>query len=598
MTQSPAGALGPLHASAPAWAGQTDWRLLATRFEPGLHFLKTWQAWRDDLQRPQRLHYVGLSHAPPNTAELLACAGSDPQLRALAREMAAQWFELQPGFHRFTLDRGRVVLTLCVGELISLLREQSFSADHVFLDASSPGVGATPPWNRWSAKALARCCRRGTGLTATGNVALVRADLVQCGFEIQATPNEDPEGSDHGLLHGQFNPRWTLRPPGGVSHGRAPQPGTCVVVGAGLAGASVASALARRGWQVQVLDRAAEPAAGASGLPVGLVVPHVSIDDCALSRLSRAGVRLLIHEARSLLRQGDDWAPSGTLERSISGDSRQSDIWHAQAAWLKPGQLVRAWLAQPGITFQGGARVAFLRRHGEQWTLLDDQEQVLASADRIVLANACGAPALLQSVQASHLSLKPQRHQLPALRGVRGQVSWALHAQTPDATFPPYPINGAGSLISGVPWRDGVHSARAWFAGATYQPDNQPEAAVNLNHAANLARVQRLLPELGRALTQSFIEGRVRAWQGTRCVTPDRLPLVGPLNEAAHPGLWLCCGMGSRGLSFSVLCAELLVAQWSGEPWAIEARLARLLLALRSPRTVPDAALELTETDL
>jgi tRNA 5-methylaminomethyl-2-thiouridine biosynthesis bifunctional protein len=40
--------------------------------------------------------------------------------------------------------------------------------------------------------------------------------------------------------------------------------------------------------------------------------------------------------------------------------------------------------------------------------------------------------------------------------------------------------------------------------------------------------------------------------------------------------------MGSRGLSFSVLCAELLAAQWGGEPWVIEARLARLLTALRS----------------
>ena len=598
MTQTPAGALDLLRASAPSWAGQTTWCLLDTQFERGLNFLETWQAWRDDPQRPQRLHYVGLSHAPPNIDAVWASAGSCPQLLVLARELAAQWFELQPGFHRFTLDRGQVVLTLCVGELISLLREQSFLADHVFLDASNPGVGATPPWNRWSAKALARCCRRGTGLTATGNVELVRADLEQCGFEFQHTPIDRTESPESGLFHGQFNPRWILRAPGEVSQGRARQPGTCVVVGAGLAGASVASALARRGWQVQVLDRAAEPAAGASGVPVGLMVPHVSLDDCALSRLSRAGVRLMLHEARTLLRSGDDWAPSGTLERCVDGDSHQPDIWHAQAAWLKPGQLVRAWLAQPGITFRGSAQVAFLRRSGEQWTLLDDQEQVLASADRIVLANACGAPALLQSLHASHSSLEPQRHQLPALRGVRGQVSWALHAQTPDAAFPPHPVNGAGSVISGVPWHDGVHSGRAWFAGATYQSNDQPEIPIDLNHAANLARVKRLLPDLGRAMTQLFTEGRVNTWKGTRCVTPDRLPVVGPFNEAVHPGLWLCCGMGSRGLSFSVLCAELLAAQWSGEPWVIEARLARSLLALRSTLAVPGAALEHTEADL
>jgi tRNA 5-methylaminomethyl-2-thiouridine biosynthesis bifunctional protein len=39
------------------------------------------------------------------------------------------------------------------------------------------------------------------------------------------------------------------------------------------------------------MDQAAAPAAGASGLSAGLVVPHVSSDDCALSRLSRASER-------------------------------------------------------------------------------------------------------------------------------------------------------------------------------------------------------------------------------------------------------------------------------------------------------------------
>ncbi|MDP1999828.1 MAG: FAD-dependent oxidoreductase, partial [Rhodoferax sp.] len=95
-------------------------------------------------------------------------------------------------------------------------------------------------------------------------------------------------------------------------------------------------------------------------------------------------------------------------------------------------------------------------------------------------------------------------------------------------------------------------------------------------------RVQRLLPALGQQLAATFASQHVTAWKGTRCVSSDRLPLVGPVNDANYPGLWICAGMGSRGLSFSVLCAELLAAQWGGEPWAIEARLARSLTALRS----------------
>ena len=66
----------------------------------------------------------------------------------------------------------------------------------------------------------------------------------------------------------------------------------------------VAASLARRGGPVQVLDAAAEPAGGASALPVGLFAPHVSPDDAILSRLTRAGVQATLAQARALLREG------------------------------------------------------------------------------------------------------------------------------------------------------------------------------------------------------------------------------------------------------------------------------------------------------
>lgn len=68
-------------------------------------------------------------------------------------------------------------------------------------------------------------------------------------------------------------------------------PSRAIVVGAGLAGASVAFELSLRGWQVRVLDAAPAPACGASGLPAGLVVPHVSPDDNYLAQVTRAGAR-------------------------------------------------------------------------------------------------------------------------------------------------------------------------------------------------------------------------------------------------------------------------------------------------------------------
>ena len=87
------------------------------------------------------------------------------------------------------------------------------------------------------------------------------------------------------------------------------------IVGAGIAGAGTARALAERGWHVQVLDAGATPAAGASGLPVGVLAPHTSYDDSGVSRLSRAGLRCMLHTLHNLLTEDDHaWLRSLTTE--------------------------------------------------------------------------------------------------------------------------------------------------------------------------------------------------------------------------------------------------------------------------------------------
>lgn len=499
-----------------------------------------------------------------------------------------QWSGLLPGFHRLTFDDGHVLLTLCVGDLTAMLRAQQFAADSVYLvsdPADTTGCFPASDWNAWTAKALARCCRRGTKLIAPVNAAHWYADLTACGFEMAANPVDSLENSPamtpSPVLLAQLNPPWTIKSTRSKLPGRAMAVGSCAVIGAGLAGASVAASLARRGWRVQVLDQAHTPATGASGLPVGLLVPHVSADDCVLSRLSRSGVRLMLQQARSLLRQGQDWDATGTLERRLDGSPDSPDLWHPQAAWLKPSQLVHAWLAQPGITFQGDITVAALRQCGNEWELLDAQDNVLHRASRVVFANAGGAKALLESLQTTLPALDIRVNQFPVMQGVRGQVSWAMHNGLPDAAFPPFPVNGAGSIVSRVPIEANGRQGLAWFVGASYQPDNQPDAPDDLNHAANLARLRKLDPKLGQALAGQFAAGAVNAWKSTRCVTADRLPAMGPLDQTDHPSLWICAGMGSRGLSFSVLCAELLAARWSGEPLPVDAGLARTLDARR-----------------
>jgi tRNA 5-methylaminomethyl-2-thiouridine biosynthesis bifunctional protein len=550
------------------WAARSAWCVLHTAFDGGAHFLRTWAAWRADPQRPRMLHYVALAALEPGL-KALSSESSHPSMAAMVEALSAQWIGLTPGQHRLCFEGGQVLLTLCVGPRLLVLRQQQFEADRVVL---APILATEAPWDEWDTKALVRCCRRGTQLVVLDPQSDAPQWLRQCGCEFA---DQDPRTT---TLHGVFNPRWALKTTREPWRNAHAEPQSCAVIGAGIAGASVAASLARRGWQVQVFDQASAPAAGASALPVGLAAPHVSIDDCVLSRLSRMGVRLSLQQAATLLVEGHDWAPSGVYEHRFDDSAAQPlpARWHPDAGWIKPAALVHAWLRHNNVTFHGGVMVHDLRRGDSGWTLLDCEGHVITTVARVVLANAGGALPLLRKAQGSQSTLAWGSHQLPAVYGVRGQVSWAVHDAPEERPFPAGPVNGNGSLIPFVPFE----GEQRWFVGASYQPMGKPEWPDDKNHGANVLRLEKLLPTLSEALAPVFEAGALHAWKGVRCVTADRLPMLGSVLQD-DPSLWICAGMGSRGLSYAPLCAELLAAQWAGEPLPIEAALAQSMNARR-----------------
>lgn len=582
-----------------AWAGLPQWRILETGFGFGLNFLVTWAAWRADPQRPTLLHFVSLEAWPVAAADLLRVASAHPELAPLAQELHAHYWGLLPGIHRLALDGGHVLLTLCIGDAQTLLRSQDWTIDSVYLDGFSPQRNPEM-WSLHTLKAVARCCRRGTRLASWSIARAVRDGLAQCGFTVVKAPGVPPKRDN---LHATFDPRWEPRAPRKAHRPpEAAAPSRCIVIGGGLAGAGVASSLARRGWQVQVLDKAAAPAAGASGLPVGLCCPHISPDDSVLSRLSRSGVRFTLQQAEALLQSGTDWQMSGVLEHRVDGSpglapdwhsgpgidwshtapaetlqaahlpEGTAACWHPRAAWVRPARLVAALLAQPGIIWQGNANVARLARtegdQGTLWQVFDEHGTLLASAPFVVVA---AGPA------SRHLT----GERLP-LQSVRGQLSWGLQDAEITGVLPPFPVNGDGSLVAHIPQENGP---LAWHLGSTFERDKDqlPPSATDqaAGYAANRQRLTTLLPHAVAALEGAFDARHpttaVRDWANVRCVAPDRMPMVGPLDNATLPGLWVCTALGARGLALGLLCGELLAARLQGEPLPVDARLAGAL---------------------
>jgi len=378
---------------------------------------------------------------------------------------------------------------------------------------------------------------------------------------------------------------------------------TVTVIGAGVAGAGTARALAERGWLVTVLDAGAAPAAGASGLPVGVVAPHTSHDDSGVSRLSRAGLRLMVQTMRTLLTEGADWGCTGVRERRLPGKTRRGGVpiswlhehadaahdwthkaplpapddayWHPRGAWLRPAQLVLALLDHPHIHWQGHAKVDALKCVDSKWQARQG-DKVLAESARVVLAAGPGSAALIATAT--------QDGSAPRINPLRGQVSWGWMADVPaNAHMPATPVNGHGSFVHNIPSHDG--NRPAWYTGATYDRMHSDARLLDADHAENLARLEALEPETAAALAPLFATvgtaaPRVHGWAGVRCGVHDRLPMTGRVWNTPE-GLYMNTAMGSRGLTLGLLCGELLAAQWHGEPLPIEARLAKFLDATR-----------------
>ena len=120
-----------------------------------------------------------------------------------------------------------------------------------------------------------------------------------------------------------------------------------------------------------------------------------------------------------------------------------------------------------------------------------------------------------------------------------------------------------------------------------------------------IEELNRLLPGFADRVEAAGLQGRV----GFRPVTPDRLPVVGPVPDLSRPirgrhvptlpGLWCIQGFGARGIVWSALMADLLASRMGGEPLPLEndlvAALApeRFLLKARDPEeALPDFASE------
>ena len=569
------------------WRGRRRFVIVETGFGLGNNFLASWDAWRGDPQRCEQLVFVSVERYPPSRADLRR-AHEASALPVLAALLLAAWPPLTPNLHALDFDNGRVTLLLALGDVTTLLPGLRTSADAFFLDgfapARNPGM-----WQPRVLKALGRMAAPGATLATWSAARELRDGLTAAGFEVRLA---DGVGGKRDITLARFAPHF--QPPM-LPSGAVPDATEAVVIGAGLAGAFAAQALARAGLAVTVLDRHAAPAQETSGNPGGLFHGTVNADDGSYARLFRAaalhaqrqhGLALAAGvpgAAQGLLRLGDSAAnlpglcsllarlglPSDYVQAldadaasALAGVPLPRAAWfYPGGGWMAPAPLVAHALASDRVRFVGGAAVARLQRAGEQWQLLDAEGRLLAAAPIVVLAHAASAAPLLQGLGQAPW---PLQH-------TRGQVThWA--GTTPLRM----PVAGDGYAI---PLPDGL------LCGATRDIEEPGEASPReADHRLNIERLQRLCG-LSAPVNPSLWLGR----SGWRLHAEVRLPIAGAVPLAAWPagtradqarllprerGLFVLTALGARGLTLAPLLGRLVAAQATGTPWPLEQDLA------------------------
>lgn len=597
------------------WERREDFVVLECGFGFGHNFLATWDAWRQDPDRCRHLHYVAIDRHPP-TAQDLARLHAHSALPQLAAALQAQWPAPTANLHPLSFEDGRLNLLLAWGEARDLLSQLTLRADAVYLDGFAPSRNPEM-WSLPLLKAVGRLCAVGAPLATWSVARAVSEGLVSAGFEVQ---RQAGIGGKRWVTRAAYRPRPTVRTgaqgpiedqrlsgtdgparlaPLARLSGLEPASTSVVVVGAGLAGAAVARALARRGVQVTVLESGAAPALGASGNPGGLFHatahatdgPHARLFRAAALQAARDHAEMLntgavAGQVAGLLRLAPDDRPVSDLQavldglglpasvvqavdmaaaRAQSGVDLPGPAWlFSGGGWIAPGDWVRQALRSPGVDLRPHSPVARLSRGSDgAWCLWSDSGQSLARAPTVVLATAQGTAGLLTAS-----GLGPPDWPLSTSRG---QVSWF------DAPEQPLhrPVAGDGYTLA-LP--DG-----RWLCGATRQMQDA-EACVRLDdHVQNLERMQRLTGV--QAPLATSCGGRV----GWRLHTRDGLPIAGPLprlplpqRDCAHAlrrieresGLFVCTALGARGLTLAPLLAQLVAAQILLAPWPLERDLA------------------------
>ncbi|BBJ22805.1 bifunctional tRNA (5-methylaminomethyl-2-thiouridine)(34)-methyltransferase MnmD/FAD-dependent 5-carboxymethylaminomethyl-2-thiouridine(34) oxidoreductase MnmC [Candidatus Nitrotoga sp. AM1P] len=528
-----------------------------TGFGTGLNFLCAWQLFDKVAPFNSSLDFFSVEKYPLNEKELTDVLALWPLLRQYADELLARWRRRVPGWNRWSFAGGKIRLTLVIGDVVDALTEICGDIDAWFLDGFSPARNPEM-WTLPVFESIVRASQPGASFATYTCAGWVRRGLEQAGFQVRKSPGFGRKREMlQGLLLGS--------PPVRAKVTKA------IVIGGGVAGCAVASALAMRGVSVTLIESAPELAAAASGNPRGILHIRLSAGIDSLQRFlvasyghalalldeklpidgivrAECGELQLAFSAREAKRidrlAALDW-PSHILRRVDAAEASRlagielahGGLWFPAGGWLVPSQMCAALAASPAIVQRTGCHVESLAPVESGWRVVGKDERQQPWFDEAQVVVVCTGYQVKSFAPLSHISLTP----------VRGQIT--LLPATPHSENLRTIVSANGYLAPS--------SGELHVLGATHDFNDEAVDLRASDHLENLSTLAEISPALTKLMNIDSLDvERLNGRASVRASVPGAMPLVGEL----LPGLYTSLGHGTRGLITAGLSGELIAA--------------------------------------
>lgn len=476
-----------------------------------------------------------------------------PELTPWTERLSRAYPDPTPGQTQITLGAG-ITLTLAFGEVEESLQQADFRSDAWFLDGFAPSKNPQM-WSRAVMADVARLTKPG-GTAATFSVASgVRGVLEEAGFSWAKAPGFGRK--KHMLRASLERPSTNTRVLPWFQQPAARSGVGVAIIGAGIAGASVAHALLGQGVTPTIFGTGGREGAASSN-PGGLIMPRLDADDTPPARFYRDA---FLYAAKLYRDIGDDvFSPCGgslALEDERAAKLAEIGLWPDGYLAQSEGRMI---VEAAGLLFprqaadQLMAGAEFIEQRAasldqdETWFIIDGDGARHGPFSSVVLATGAAQ------------DLWPEAPITPSL----GQLDIFSGA-------PPKTIITDGHYVA--PYKDQV------LTGATYaRLEGRSVETTTENTDSNRQAAAALL---GRDPGESVLS---RA--ALRATTPDRHPIAGPLYDVQaairayeglatgkkgdyppapyREGLFALTGLGSRGLVTAPLLGVHVAAQITG----------------------------------